>query len=39
MCLLNMFGGRYGNIGTSTAAAAVDKQWTVDELLMSIHGG
>lgn len=38
-CLLNMFGGRFGNIGTSSAAAGVDKEWTVDELLMSIHGG
>jgi hypothetical protein len=37
-CLLNMFGGRFGNIDT-TAAAGVDKKWTVDELLMSIHGG
>ncbi|PCG90038.1 Protein of unknown function DUF3468 [Penicillium occitanis (nom. inval.)] len=38
-CLLNMFGGRFGRIGTSTAAVGVDKEWTVDELLMSIHGG
>lgn len=38
-CLLNMFGGSLGRIKTSTAAVGVDKEWTVDELLMSIHGG
>lgn len=38
-CLLNMFGGKFGNIGASTAATGNDKEWTVDELLMSIHGG
>jgi hypothetical protein len=43
-CLLAMFGGRFGNIGTSgssgiVAGGGADKEWTVDELLMSIHGG
>ncbi|EED13434.1 hypothetical protein TSTA_059210 [Talaromyces stipitatus ATCC 10500] len=41
-CLLNMFGGRYSHIESpisSGTAAGIDKEWTVDELLMSIHGG
>ncbi|EEA18698.1 hypothetical protein TMatcc_010764 [Talaromyces marneffei ATCC 18224] len=41
-CLLAMFGGRFDNIGavgSTGTVTEVDREWTVDELLMSIHGG